>query len=383
MRVAILVPDNRDELGRYDDPHPFFGQALTALLDGLVEESDCEVHLVCCTHRPLAAPARIAPNLFYHAVLVRDWGWLRAGYAGCVWAIRRKLRDIRPDIVHGQGTERYCALAAALSGFPNVVTIHGNMRSVARKQRPRPFSYGWLAARLEAFALPRTLGVFCNSAYTEGEVRPLAQRVWRVPNALRKEFFATPLPPPAPVQRPVLLNIGTVLPYKHQVEVLAVARQLHERGCCFEMQFLGELSDTPYANEFRARLAEAEKQGFARYAGLKGTGDLIRCLDGAAAMVHCASEEAFGLVVAEALARNLKFFGARTGGVVDIASGVEGAELFDPGDWRALESALEIWLRAGGARPAGAAATIRSRYHPQVVGRRHCEIYAELLSTRS
>ena len=45
-------------------------------------------------------------------------GWLRTLYQGCVRATRRKLREIQPDIVHGQGTERDCAIGAVLSGFP-------------------------------------------------------------------------------------------------------------------------------------------------------------------------------------------------------------------------------------------------------------------------
>ena len=51
-------------------------------------------------------------------------------------------------------------------------------------------------------------------------------------------------------------------------------------------------------------------------------------------------EEAFGLVVAEALARNLKFFGTRVGGLPEITDGVEGAELFALNDEQSLVSAI-------------------------------------------
>ena len=93
-------------------------------------------------------------------------GWLRTGYQGCIRAARKKLREIQPDIVHGQGTERDCAISAAFSGFPNVVTVHGNMRKIARANCARPFSFLWLAARLEGFTLPRTDGVVCITRIT-------------------------------------------------------------------------------------------------------------------------------------------------------------------------------------------------------------------------
>jgi hypothetical protein len=48
-----------------------------------------------------------------------------------------KLKDIQPDIVHGQGTERDCAIRAVFSGYPNVIPIHGNMAELARLFRAR------------------------------------------------------------------------------------------------------------------------------------------------------------------------------------------------------------------------------------------------------
>ena len=45
------------------------------------------------------------------------------------------------------------------------------------------------------------------------------------------------------------------------------------------------------------------------------------CFDAASGMVHFPTEEAFGSVVAEGFARNLKLFGARTGGIVKLRMG--------------------------------------------------------------
>jgi glycosyltransferase involved in cell wall biosynthesis len=105
-------------------------------------------------------------------------------------------------------------------------------------------------------------------------------------------------------------------------------------------------------------------------------------MDAASALIHFPTEESFGLVVAEALARNLKLFGAATGGVVDIAAGVDGAELFVPDDFAGLENALARWLAAEAPAPCQAAAIMRQRYHPEAVARRHLEIYRKLLAAQ-
>ena len=161
LKVVILTSDKRDHDRDYANPLPGFGTAPEALLQGFSALPETEVHVVSCTQQPLAAPEHIAPNIFYHSLVVPKSGWMRTGYQGCIRAARKKLNSLQPDIVHGQGTERDCALSAVFSGFPNVLTIHGNMRLVAAVNHARLFSFHWLAARLEGFTLPRTDGVVC------------------------------------------------------------------------------------------------------------------------------------------------------------------------------------------------------------------------------
>jgi glycosyltransferase involved in cell wall biosynthesis len=377
----MLIPDNRDEFKQYYKTAPFFGPAPTALLEGLSERPELELHIVSCAKRPMSAPEKLAKNIWFHLLHVKQLGWLRSVYSGCVLAIRKKLREIQPDLVHGQGTERYCALAAAFSGFPSVITIHGNMIQLARLLRPIPGSYLWCAAILERFTLSRTSGVFCNSEYTEWAVRRHARQTWRVPNAIQRAFFEVPLPSSPPEAfKPKILNVGTIAPHKRQFELLELGQQLYESGYSFELEFIGDANPRDkYVARFLRRIGSAERSGFARYIGSKSLPELIVCLDTASALIHVPSGEAFGLVVAEALARNLKFFGTKVGGVPDIASGTEGAELFLLDDRKTLFAAVATWLREGSPRPKSAAAEMRKRYHPDVIAKRHEEVYREML----
>ena len=84
--------------------------------------------------------------------------------------------------------------------------------------------------------------------------------------------------------------------------------------------------------------------------------------------------------VAEALARNLKFFGFDVGGIPEIALAVDGAELLPAGDWNGLENSIRRWIDAGSPQPTSAADVMRERYHPPVIARRHLEIYREVLA---
>jgi glycosyltransferase involved in cell wall biosynthesis len=222
--------------------------------------------------------------------------------------------------------------------------------------------------------------VFCNSAYTEDLVRARARRTWRVANPIRAEFFSTP----SSIARSgkcLLVNVGVISERKRQLELLQLAGELHRKGLEFELHFIGHADPRfPYAKEFLERIKPAEKAGYAHYLGGKSTRELIECFDLAQGMIHFPSEEAFGLVVAESLARDLKLFGSKLGGIVEICSGVNSAELFEAEDWAGLAKAIEKWIEAGYPRAQGAAVCMHERYHPQIIMRRHVEIYEEMLS---
>src|SRR6185369_9517211 len=110
--------------------------------------------------------------------------------------------------------ERDCALDAVWSGFPNVLTIHGNMRLIAQVNRAPIFSFHWFAARLEALTIPRSGGVVCITRYTQEAVSDLARRTWVVPNAVDASFFKVDAAPPG--KTPRVLCVGHICQRKNQ-----------------------------------------------------------------------------------------------------------------------------------------------------------------------
>src|SRR5438034_6392451 len=108
MRIAILTTDNREHYKDYANPVPHFGTAPEALLQGFALLPDLEIHVVSCARARLKSPEKLAPNIFFHSLYVPKLGWMRTLFWVCIQAVRRKLRELRPDLVHGQGTEGDC-----------------------------------------------------------------------------------------------------------------------------------------------------------------------------------------------------------------------------------------------------------------------------------
>jgi glycosyltransferase involved in cell wall biosynthesis len=376
MKIALLTTDCREHIKDYARPTPYFGTAPQALLEGFAMLPEASVHVVSCLQRPTVSPEKLASNIWYHPLVVPKLGWLRTGYLGCVHAVRRQLREIQPDIVHGQGTERDCALCAVFSGLPNVLTIHGNMRLVAAINHAGPFSFQRWAARLEAVALPRTNGVVCLTRHTAKAVAALAPRTWVVPNAVETAFFDVQ---PQPDETPVVLCVGSISPWKNQT---ALIRALDDQAAVRKLRlvFLGGAGDDPYGREFRSLIATrswCEHPGFADRSSLKVW------LARATALVLPSLEENCPMAILEAVAAGVPVAAARIGGVPDlIEEGVTGL-LFDPRDPGATARAVASLLDSASLRAdlAGRARQLAlTRFHPRAVASRHLEIYREVLA---
>lgn len=386
LRIGILTTDNRDHYREYHHPEPIFGTAVAALLEGFAEfPAEVEIHVLSVTQKPLSAPSRLAPNIFYHSLRVPKIGWLRTGYQGCIRAVRRKVRELELPLVHGQGTERDCALEAVFSGLPNVITLHGNMRAVARAMQATPFSYHGFHSLLEALAIRRADEVFCNSSYTESCVRPLNARVVSMPNPVRKIFFSAPPAGSASTHQPLrLLVVGLVCSYKQPLEILRALREWRNLGGPpFRCLWVGALSgETAYVQSFQEELQAARSAGWADHRVSMPEVELRDTMDASDVLLHLPREEAFGLVVAEAMMRGLKILAGRVGGIPDFAKLYPGITLVDihrPEEW--IQNLAEI-CRAGVVRISRESWGFMT-FHPRVIAQKHLDHYARLLASRS
>lgn len=378
MRIALLTTDAREPHKEYGKPAPYFGTAPEALLEGFKALPDAEVHVVSCLQQmPGSSPDTLAPNIHYHPLHVPKSGWLRTGYQGCIRAVRRRLREIQPDIVHGQGTERDCALSAVLSGFPNVLTIHGNMHSIARLKHARPPDFYWFAARLETFALARTAGVVAISTYTRDLVAGRTRRTWLVPNAVHPSFFNLPRHPAEP---PEVLCVAHIDERKNQIRLIEALEPL-QPSTGLRLLFAG--AGPPDSSYFRKFTREVARRGWCSHIGVLDRAALHAALARASAAVLPSLEDNCPMVILEAAAAGVPVAASRVGGIPDLVRHGETGLLFDPADPAAIREAVQGLLAdpAAAARLAAhALSAARTNFDPPAVARRHVEIYHEVLS---
>ena len=391
MKVVILTTDNREPHRNYNLDAPYFGTAPEALLQGLAMLPEVEVHVISCAQRPMRSPVKLAANIWFHSLHVPKIGWLRTGYQGCIRAVRKKLQEIKPDIVHGQGTERDCAISAVFSGYPNILTLHGNIRLIAKLRRVIPFSFYWLTSLLEGYAVPRADGVICISNYTKQAIESEVLKTWVVPNAVHLSFLRLGKVRLKRPERkllylrnssPVILVVGTIDERKNQNDfiraLVPIAVQLS-----FKVRFFGSCGNTGYAKEFLELVASKD---WCYYGGMLSRDELRNEFNKATMLALPTLEDNCPMVVLEAMASGVPVLASRVGGVPDLINGSSTGLFCDPNN---PDSFREGVIRLLGNqklsdRIASLAQNVaESRFHPRVIAKRHLEIYQELLRTFS
>lgn len=381
LSIAFIVVDDR--FGTPEET-PRFGSAPSAVLSGFEQlGTSVEVHVISCTMGALPSPRKLAPNIWFHSCAMKKSDFLRSLHYGCVKAVGELLRKIQPDIVHSQGTERWCALSGLQFSGPKVLTVHGNLGELNKRFTMRPRVYWGIQTLMHHFAVPRYDVVACVSNHVVNCLGKKAKRVCLIPNAVRQTFFNTPRTGTRRQGRIVFLNIGVFAPWKRQHEILSLAKRVWMQDPSAIFRFIGGIGNSEYGQQCMTLIEEGERLGFVEFAGSKTSSEVIEEMDSAHAMIHCPTEETFGLVVAEALAREMKFFGSAVGGVNDITANVPGCVLKQLNDWEGLERAVLTWLGEGATMPSGTREIIQSRYAPVVAARNHLALYHELLASNS
>jgi glycosyltransferase involved in cell wall biosynthesis len=379
MNIAFLTTDNRQADGRYSLTTPYFGTAPAALLEGLAAHSEAEIHVIACTQSPMTSPHQLAKNIHFHSLVVPRWGWLRTGYVGCIQAVRKKLREIQPDLVHSQGTERDCAVSGVFFRGPKLLTIHGNCRAIAQLPGSKFLSYWWLQARLERFCLPRFDGVICISRYTQSWVSGLARKTWLLPNAVDSRFFEIRSRKVGPL--PVILVVAHVDARKNQIGLIRSLDSLANQRP-LEVRFFGRCAHDPYGEKFRELIGT---RPWCVWGGMVDREKLRGEFSQASVVMLPTWEDNCPMVVLEAQAAGIPVIASNVGGVPDLIEDGFTGILTDPTRPETMPQALKTLLDqpdyakrlAEQGRKQAAA-----RFHPRVIAEQHLRIYREVIAHR-
>ncbi len=211
MKIAILaefplhlVPD----FGEAYRPAGHWATWLPQLAGAFESAADLEIHWITLSSK-VSSPLEAAwKGQFFHVVPTATKGRAPSFYRQDRRNIKTLLQQIKPNLVHGWGSEDVHGLAAATSGYPNIVSMQGILTHYILKSKMHPRNY--LQALIEMIIFWRADRITVESAWGKNCVirrNPFA-RISLVEYGVQPHFYDIPwTPDPA---KPAAIFVGSI-----------------------------------------------------------------------------------------------------------------------------------------------------------------------------
>lgn len=164
-----------------------------------------------------------------------------------------------------------------------------------------------------------------------------SDRLCWIPNGIRVEEFACPVPRRNPV--PVIVAVSNCLRSKRPDDIVRALHLIRDQE--FVFRFVG---GGPFEGELRAVVAELGLGARVQFLGPQPHGQVRHQLAAADIYVSCSERESFGIATAEAMASGLPVVVTRTAGAKDLVlDGITGFA-FEVGDLDDMADQLHLLL---------------------------------------
>jgi len=385
MRVAMIVIDSNevcdDRWREKGIPSPHVHPAIASVIEGLKEQKEIELHVVFGNSRIAQIQSRESDGITYTAVptLRVNFPGMGGGLVGRFFGIQKYLKELKPDLVHGQGTEREAGLVAAFCGFPSVLTLHGNFRELRKIFTTYPLDYHWCAGHLETLVLLRIQAIICISGYVKNITKGFSKPQYVIPNPVDKKFLSIERPVRGP--RPRLICMGSIDERKRTLFILNACEILWQEGHDFELHVYGGQGwEGKYNDKFLSAIQPAIDNGQAFYHGFTETPE--QAISNADIMLSASIEESFGMNILEAMAAGTPVVAPAIGGICDIVEAGKTGLLYAPEDLSAFAGAIRrILCEEELSNTLSRAGRIRAKAHfsPEVVANQTIAAYRSIL----
>jgi glycosyltransferase involved in cell wall biosynthesis len=236
--------------------------------------------------------------------------------------VRKEVRDFRPDLVYltptssGPGLIKDCLTVRSIRKRGSKVVLHFHNKGVSARQDRFPYSFLYRSLFKDAKVI-----LLSERLYPDVERFVVRENAFFCPNGIdgvdvrRREKQSVP----------EILFLSNLLPDKGVVDLLDACKILVERGLRFSCRFVGAPSADLTGERFARLVEERNLQSVIRFDGpLYGSAKLDALAD-ADMLVHPTRDDAFPLVILEAMAAGLAVVSTREGGIPDeVEDGITG-----------------------------------------------------------
>ena len=308
----------------------------------------------------------------------RPFGAL-TGYRSQRLEFRSLLRELQPDVVHGQGCDLPGSLAVG-SDAPSVVTVHGVIGEDARyKTRWRDRTRSALISRqLEQPTVRRARHLIAISPYVRKYYGgSITGTIHDVANPVSQPYYEVTRRPEAGR----ILFAGRVIPRKGVLELVQAFGRMEARGA--RLIVAGSLADGDYVERIRREALALGCESRVEFKGVLDEESLMREFAVAQILALPSFQETAPMVIQQAMAAAIPVVASRICGIPDQVQHEVSGLLVEPGDVAGLQRSLERLIadpELAARQGLAARARANRHYHASAVAEQTVDVYRSMLA---
>jgi glycosyltransferase involved in cell wall biosynthesis len=371
------LPDLPRELAHLPREHPATWQLV--LLREFEGRSDLRLHILLLRKNIAADVTFERGAVTFHVLKVPRASRAPSFFWVDTLLLRRRLKQIQPDIVHAWGTERGAGLIASRLGYPYLVTIQGLLTWY--KELVPLGRYERFATMLEMISLRRARIVTTESAFAVKFLREkfphlAVKQAEHAPNRLFHEVTR------APQMEPIrLLTVGTP-GFRKGTDLLLEALNTLVHEFRFELTMVGTVSSA-YFDAQQARVSDELGRRIIFRKNLNAA-EVAREMATATMLVLPTRADTSPNAVKEAVVSGVPVVASAIGGVVDYVLPEKNGLLVEAGNLESLIGQLRRAMShpqfARGVVEGATLADMRNYLSPAEMNRRFFAAYEETLT---
>lgn len=349
-----------------------------ALAGALAEVTNLEVHFITGT-RVIKRTKTVEKNNLRVTYLANPKGAnIFSGHQYTKYVVQKILRQIKPDLVHGIGTEHIWPYVAVSSKYPAVVTIHGIMSNIGRIIKTDFLFQKQLFIFLEKKVLKRCKHLISISPYVEQSLGEYTRaNIYSVENPVAEDFFSLET---KPSENKDILLVGDISRRKDIMTSLKALIKIKKRRV--NLKIVGTVLEKKYYLQLLRFIEDSSMKERVVFKGFLLPQELREEYRTASMLVLSSIEETSPMCIAEAMAVGLPVVATDIGGVACMVRDEESGFLTAAGDAEGLARRIENLLdnpRLRDAMGKGGKEIAEKRWRPSFIANKIAEIYQKVL----
>lgn len=263
------------------------------------------------------------------------------------WKYYKELEEIKPDIVHGHGTENLFSYVTVTSGYPHVISIQAIIKNLLKEypRKTRQYYEHFIVQFVESYTIRRAKNIVIKAPFTEKFVREINKSapITLLENIVNEKYFGV-VRNLSPDQKTILF-IGSVSALKGVEELIAAFETVSESFDNVQLLIVGVGDHSYIEQKIKPMIQKISGKDKITLLGYKTIPEIASILSKTDILVLPSYSDTSPNVIGEAMAAGVPVIGTNVGGIPFMLKNGETGLIVPVRDSKALSESICVLLK--------------------------------------